>query len=47
VIKGCIFLGVKNWQTLAAFEAGHYRTTRKHLEYRTQLDDPPVQEAIH
>jgi len=39
MIKGLIFFGVKNWQTLAALWA-HYRATRKNLESRKQLDEP-------
>ena len=39
VIKGCNFLGVKKWQTQLCRRA-HYRSTRKNLESRTQLDEP-------
>jgi len=34
------FFWTKNWQTLAALWAAHYRATRKNRESRTQLDEP-------
>jgi hypothetical protein len=40
VIKGLTFLGVKNWQILAALWADALLCNKKNLDSRTQLDEP-------
>jgi hypothetical protein len=38
--KGCNFLGVKNWQTLAVLWAGALSCNKRKSQRRTKLDEP-------